>query len=165
MKCDFCSEPATVHITDMSQGKYRVLHLCGGCAEKEKNGELKQHLNVEHIVKKIIAAFAGELAGELAKLSCPYCGTKYMEFRAKGRLGCPADYEVFQKGLVPLLERIHGSAEHVGKCPRRRAATASPHAELIRLRRELRSAVESEDYEKAARLRDVIRAKETSHGS
>lgn len=163
MKCDFCSEAATVHITDMSSGKYRVLHLCGGCAEKEKNGDLTQQLNVENIVKGIIAAYAGELVGELAKLSCPYCGTKYMEFRAKGRLGCPADYEVFQKGLMPMLGRIHGSTEHKGKCPRRGSSAAGPKAELIRLRRELRDAVEREDYEQAAQLRDLIHAQEEPH--
>ena len=115
MKCEFCSEPATVHITDTSQGKCRELHLCGGCAKKEKAGELTEPPNVENVVKGIIAAFAGELVGELAKLECPYCGTKYMDFRSTGRLGCPADYDVFGKGLMPMIERIHGSTSHRGK--------------------------------------------------
>ena len=157
MKCEFCSEPATVHITDMSQGKYHVLHLCGKCAEKEDGGYHKLQWNVEQIVKSIIAASAGELTGELAKLTCPYCGTQYREFRAKGRLGCPADYEAFHKGLLPMLQRIHGSTEHKGKCPRR---VSGPQAELIRWRRELRAAIEQENFEEAARLRDLIRAKE-----
>ena len=162
MKCEFCSEPATVHITDMSQGKYNVLHLCGNCAEKEEGGHHKLQSNVEQIVKGIIAACAGESVGELGKLSCPYCGTQYVEFRAKGRLGCPADYEAFHKGLLPMLQRIHGSTEHKGKCPRR---IPGPQAELIGLRRELRAAVEHENFEEAARLRDLIRAKEVRHES
>ena len=165
MKCEFCSETATVHITDMSHGKYRVLHLCVACAEREKSGELKEQLNVGQIVKGIIAAYAGELVGELAKLACPYCGTRYMEFRSKGRLGCPADYEVFEKGILPMLQHIHGSTEHKGKCPRRGSNASGPKAELIRLRRELRSAVEQEDYEQAALLRDRIRAQERANES
>jgi protein arginine kinase activator len=165
MKCDFCSEKATVHITDKSSGKFRELHLCGDCAEKEKSGDLKKQLDVENIVKGIIAAYAGEVVGELAKLACPYCGTKYMEFRTKGRLGCPADYEVFQKGLMPMISRIHGSTEHRGKCPRRSSSAAGPKAELIRLRRQLRTAVEREDFEQAAELRDLIRAQEEAHES
>ncbi len=164
MKCDFCSEPATVHITDMSKGTHRVLHLCDGCAEQEKGGNLKAGSKIENIVKGIIAAFAGEMAGELAKLACPYCGTKFMEFRTKGRLGCPADYDVFDKGLMPLIERIHGSTVHRGKSPSRHASDSGPQAELIRLRRELRAAVDCEHYEDAARLRDLIRAKEGLHG-
>ena len=116
-------------------------------------------------MKGIIAACAPELVGELAKLACPYCGIKYMEFRAKGRLGCPMDYEAFHKGIVPMLHSIHGSTEHKGKCPRRGSSAASPQAELIRLRRELGSAIEREDYEEAARLRDRMRAKEKFHES
>ncbi len=165
MKCDFCSENASVHITDLSSGKYRVLHLCAGCAEKEKNGELKSQLNVEQFVKSIIAAYAGDQVGELAKLCCPYCGTKYMEFRAKGRLGCPADYEIFEKGLLPMLERIHGSTEHKGKSPQHGASVVGPKAEMIRLRRKLRAAVEREEFEIAAQLRDQIRAQEEAHES
>jgi len=165
MKCEFCAEPATVHITDMSKGKYRVLHLCGGCAEKGKQGELKEQHEVENIVKGIIAAFAGDLSGELAKLTCPYCGTKYMEFRSKGRLGCPADYDVFRKGLMPMIERIHGSTSHQGETPARHADASEPKGELIRLRRDLQKAVAREDYEEAARLRDLIRSKEgQQHG-
>ena len=164
MKCEFCSEPATVHITDMSKGTYRVLHLCDGCAEKEQSGELTPQSKIENIVKGIIVAFAGELVGELAKLACPYCGTKYMEFRTKGRLGCPADYDVFSKGLMPLIERIHGGVVHQGKSPGRHANVPGPQSELIRLRRELRAAVEREHYEEAARLRYLIRSKEGQHG-
>ena len=174
MKCKFCSEPATVHVTDMSKGKYQVLHLCEGCAEREKTGqfhaqksEAELELNPQQmeIVKGIIAAYAGELVGELARLACPYCGTKYMEFRAKGRLGCPADYDAFRKGLLPLIQRIHGSTEHKGKCPRRGSNAAGPQAEFIRLRRELRAAIDAEHFEEAARIRDLIRAKELPHGS
>lgn len=163
MKCDFCSEAATVHITDMSGGKLRELHLCGNCAEKEKSCDTKSQLSVEQFVKGIIAAYAGELAGELSKLTCPFCGTKYMEFRSKGRLGCAADYDLFRKGLWPILERIHGCTEHKGKAPVSKAGAAGPKAELIRLRRDLREAVAGEDYELAAALRDQIRAQEEAH--
>ncbi len=164
-KCDFCSEPATVHITDLSHGKHQVLHLCGSCADKERATHLKPQLKVEQIVKGIIAAYAGQSTGEMAELACPYCGTRYAEFRAAGRLGCPADYEAFRAGILPLLERIHGSTEHKGKCPRRRANATGLPAELIRLRRDLRAAVEREEYEAAVRLRDLIRRKEAEHES
>jgi protein arginine kinase activator len=145
----------------MSQGKYRVLHLCEKCAEQEEGGSHKTELNVEQMIQEIVLAAVGhELPRDLAKLTCPYCGTKYGEFHTLGQLGCPADYEAFHTGLLPLLQRIHGSTEHSGKCPRR---VSRPQAELIRLRRELRSAVELEDFEEAARLRDLIRAKEPRH--
>jgi protein arginine kinase activator len=106
---------------------------------------------------------------ELARLNCPTCGLKYMEFRADGRLGCPADYELFRAGLLPILQRIHRATCHVGKVPRRRAADPPPGppapgagraGELLALRQQLRRAVETEHYERAAQLRDLIRQKE-----
>ena len=99
---------------------------------------------------------------ELARLKCPDCGIQYMEFRHQGRLGCPADYEVFRAGLEPILEKIHRATRHVGKVPRYRVRDAARRRELTDLRRELRDAVKAERYEEAARLRDLIREKEAT---
>jgi protein arginine kinase activator len=88
-----------------------------------------------------------------------------MEFRAEGRLGCPNDYAVFRLGLEPLLERIHRAQRHVGKVPRRRAPNPALQAELLQLRRQLRTAVEAEAYEEASRLRDLLRQKEATDES
>jgi protein arginine kinase activator len=79
-----------------------------------------------------------------------------MEFRAGGRLGCPQDYSVFSKGLTSLLQRYHGATRHVGKRARRREGAS----ERLRLRTRLREAVSREDYEEAARLRDLLRPRD-----
>ena len=68
----------------------------------------------------------GQLTDELARLTCPACGIKYMEFRSEGRLGCPHDYQVFRTGLEPLLNKIHRADRHVGKRPRRPWTTRAP---------------------------------------
>jgi protein arginine kinase activator len=88
-----------------------------------------------------------------------------MEFRAQGRLGCPHDYNVFRIGLIPLLQRIHRSGRHVGKSPRHGAPSEGAQAELMELRRRLHAAVEAEEYEEAARLRDLLRKKEATDES
>ena len=110
-------------------------------------------LPLDAVVQSLIVANVGELVGELAELACPDCGMKFMEFRAGGRLGCPQDYAVFSKGLMPLLQRFHGATRHVGKTARRREGAV----ERLRLRTRLREAVGREDYEEAARLRDLLR--------
>jgi protein arginine kinase activator len=89
-------------------------------------------------------------------LTCPACGLKYAAFRADGRLGCPDDYDAFRPALEPLLERIHRGTRHGGKAPR----AAALRAELSELRGQLAAAVEAENYEDAAELRDRIRQKE-----
>jgi protein arginine kinase activator len=160
MKCQSCANPATVHITTIEKGGHKkIVHLCQGCAEKQELVK-QQELNLPAILQTLISQNVGQLSEELARLTCPECGIKFMEFRQQGRLGCPHDYSVFRAGIEPLLERIHRSVRHVGKSPRRGPTAPAEQAELIGLRRQLREAVESEAYEEAARLRDLLRKKE-----
>jgi protein arginine kinase activator len=162
MKCHDCSKKATVHLTDIVDGHKKEVHLCQDCAE-QRDLLQKQELNLPAILQTLIGQHLGQLTDELARLTCPACGIKYMEFRADGRLGCPHDYEVFRTGLQPLLERIHkGSTRHVGKMPTRGQPSASRLAELIDLRRRLHRAVDAEAYEEAAQIRDLLRQKEAA---
>ena len=89
-----------------------------------------------------------------AALRCPNCGVRLVDLRKTGRVGCANCYEVFRKQILPLLKRVHGSVVHEGFVP------VSPEAPvgLPRLREELRRAIEAEDFEQAARLRDRIGA-------
>jgi protein arginine kinase activator len=107
-------------------------------------------------VQGLIVAHVGELVGDLARRVCPLCGMKFMEFRIGGRLGCPNDYVAFNRGLLPLLRRSQdGVTRHVGKVPRRPPGEEA--ARSLKIRADLRVAVEREDYEEAARLRDLLR--------
>lgn len=164
MKCHYCSNPATVHLTDVVKKQKKELHLCQACAEQQQL--LKQNeLNLNAIVQTLLGQHVGPLPDELARLTCPHCGIKFMEFRADGRLGCPHDYTVFRGELEKLLDRIHRATRHVGKAPRRQPSDPAKLAEVVELRRQLREAVEAEAYEQAARLRDLIRQKDATDES
>jgi protein arginine kinase activator len=102
----------------------------------------------------------GQTAEELARLdqqSCPVCGITFYEFRSHGRLGCPYDYTSFEKQLDALILNIHGETTHVGKTPIRCASGGQRRTQLIRLRREMKEAIDAEKYERASELRDEIR--------
>lgn len=164
MKCQSCDARATVHLTGIVEGQKKELHLCQSCAEQQQLVKPKE-LNLQGILQTLIGQHLGQLTDELARLTCPECGIKYMEFRAEGRLGCPHDYQVFRSGLEPLLQRIHRAGRHVGKTPRHAQRNAVLERELGDLRKELRRAVDDEAYETAARLRDLIRHKEATDES
>jgi protein arginine kinase activator len=164
MKCQFCSNPATVHLTDVVKNQKKELHLCQSCAEA-KHLVHKQELNLPAILQSLIGQHLGPQTDELARLVCPACGIRYMEFRAQGRLGCPHDYTVFRSGLVTLLQRIHRAERHVGKRPRRPVVGPVRQAERMDIRRRLQQAVEAEAYEEAARLRDLLRQKDATDES
>lgn len=168
--CQFCGAPATVHLTDIVNKKKREMHLCEGCArEKDLIPEAASpQLNLPALLQLLMTQLAPAAGAEADpdevdpnSLTCPTCGLKYAQFRADGRLGCPDDYDEFLPVLVPILERVHRGLKHVGKAPavvrRRQAAT-----ELADLKAQLRDAVDREDYELAARLRDRIRGKEAA---
>jgi len=164
VKCQFCSNPATVHLTDIVANQKKELHLCQSCAEQQQLVK-HQEINLPAILQNLLGQHLGQQTDELARLTCPACGIKYMEFRAQGRLGCPHDYAVFRTGLEPLLQRIHRATRHAGKMPRRAGAAPERQAELVELRRRLQQAVDQEAYEEAARLRDLLRKKEATDES
>ena len=91
MRCQRCQKDASVHLTERIKGQRRELHLCQSCARKAGLSlpESPPNLALDAVVESLIVANVGELVGELAELTCPDCGIKFMEFRAGGRLGCP----------------------------------------------------------------------------
>ena len=159
-QCNRCGQPAKVTVTTIVNGQKHVTHLCQECSEKQQILKNQGELNLSVILQTMIGQHVGASSDELARLTCPACGIKYMEFKAEGRLGCPRDYKVFQKALEPLLLRIHRATRHVGKIPPHASRNAAVQAELMELRQKLGEAVEVEAYEEAARLRDLIREKE-----
>lgn len=124
---------------------------------------MKQHEPINNILAKFVQQQAGSGIKEAADRTCPKCGISFREFRAQGLLGCPHDYVAFSKHLTPLIERAHGAGgEHVGKRPRRAGGSAGKQSTLRQLHRKLSDAVEREDYEAAAKLRDQIKVLEAN---
>lgn len=157
MICEKCSKNhATVHVTEVVNGVKKEVHLCEECARSAGVG-IKFTFSVSDILGNLMDPKPGRPADKLTQLRCPQCGMTYSEFKAKARLGCANDYEVFKAGLIPLLEKIHQSTQHVGKTPQTADSQIRKENELVQLKRELDSLVRSENFEKAAEVRDRIR--------
>jgi protein arginine kinase activator len=152
-KCGRCSKPAVLHITELRHGEVQALHLCEACA-KDYLSSPKADLTEDAPLEA--SADSGEELDEIDQQVCPSCGISFKEFRAQGRLGCPHDYSAFEDELLPLLENIHGETEHCGKVPKRAPDSSQRQFRLIKLRSDLRTAVDEEHYEEAARIRDEI---------
>ncbi len=167
--CQFCGEPATVHLTDIVNKKKREMHLCEACARQQNliPSAPSPQLNLPALLQLLMNQFPspsdGSETDELdpSVLTCPTCGLKYAQFRADGRLGCPEDYEVFYPVIVPILERVHRGLQHKGKVPSS-VRNRRKLDEVSDLKTQLNDAITAEDYEEAARLRDRIRSKETA---
>jgi protein arginine kinase activator len=144
-----------VHLTDLIGGEKRERHLCADCAEAEGVVMKTQQPTLNEILNKFVMQQAG--VKELADLRCDQCGMTFVEFRSNGQLGCPNDYEAFGRALGPLIERSHENAtQHSGKVPGAATPDVRAKIDLVRLRRELKTAIDDEQYEAAANLRDEI---------
>lgn len=159
--CQFCTtNPATIHFTEIHDGKKRELHVCEECANEKGIGSGAQ---IPTMLVDLLEGVKRSASGN--EPSCPRCGITFSEFRTKGRFGCPNDYAVFAEALEPLLDKIHGAHQHTGRLPRgQRSVSTDLHDRLLRLRRALQESVQTENYEDAARLRDEIREVERSIG-
>lgn len=159
-KCDRCQNPATHHSVEIIKGQKIEKHLCDACAAEEGYSPATPHSSVNELLNKFIQSHSGTPTRR--DLVCEDCGLTFLQFRERSLLGCPGCYAAFEKALDPLLERAQeGGTHHLGKVPRRAGAGEQRQAQLLRMRKRLSEAVNREDYELAARLRDDINQIET----
>ncbi|MEA3306151.1 MAG: UvrB/UvrC motif-containing protein [Candidatus Omnitrophota bacterium] len=158
MLCDICGKnEATVHFTEIINDRITKLHLCEGCA-KHKGEEMEEHFGLADLLAGLADLGAPVEAVKDKKLKCPSCGLTYSDFKKIGKMGCGRCYDTFKIYLVPLLKRIHGSDTHAGKAPRKKRKTEKrKKTSAEELKRQLKRAVELEEFEEAARLRDEIK--------
>ncbi len=165
MLCDNCgNNEAEVKLTQIVDNEMITLHLCPACAA-EKGVEAAAGQSPPLTGFLAVQMGQGALSDDESAIvgPCTYCHTTVEDFRRTGRLGCPHCYSVYETQLRAILRRIHGSTHHLGKVyvPPASAA-ADKNARLAGLRRKLQRAVEAEDFERAAVIRDQIRELETA---
>jgi protein arginine kinase activator len=164
MLCDRCGErEAVIHLTQIKDNAVTTAHLCKQCASEEG-------VQVDGPAAQLpLSGFLGSTGAIGAVLAegedlgtCSFCGASLKDFRETGRLGCAYCYAEFETQIRELLRRIHGASMHVG---RPYLGAVPPEGEdapkvLAGLRERLKRAVEAENFELAAELRDRIRGLE-----
>jgi len=169
MKCQKCNKPATQHIVILTGPAAQELHLCAEHAREYLTQPAVPGASVGSLVsalskglpKQMSLNKAAEELRELDQQTCPICGISFHDFRSRGYLGCPHDYDFFNKQIDAFILNIHGAHEHTGKVPVRKPGNIQERMLLIKFRRDLDDAVQYEDYERASKLRDKIKEIET----
>jgi protein arginine kinase activator len=158
MQCDICGKKkATVHLTEIVDEQMSEMHLCEECA-REKSNQMEQQFGLADLLAGLGDFGKQAKESEKVNLVCSNCGMSYDDFRKFGRLGCSQCYESFKGHLSTLLKKIHGANQHVGKTPMKIPQGDKRKIEdLHDLKAALLHAIQIEDFEKAAHLRDKIR--------
>jgi protein arginine kinase activator len=165
MLCDNCKErDAVINLTQVEHDTKVTLHLCEQCAQQKgvETGATVLKSPLGGFLASLGKGPANVLPSPADGLRCAACDSTLKDFRESGRLGCAQCYQSFETHLRDLLRRLHGSSQHVGEryvLPGG-AGAADPRLELLDLKEQLRRAVDSENFELAAELRDRIRVLE-----
>lgn len=162
VRCDECgSDNACYTVSVMMGGEVTQRHLCPDCMAK-----MNMNLSAGNVAK-MLSAILGALTGHEEKSApdvppeedvvCERCGTALSGFVKSGKLGCPMCYKAFAERLTPMLQQIHGRVQHAGRKPTQDPAAQMHRKQVEDLNRQLEMAVQVEDYESAAMIRDQLR--------
>lgn len=180
MLCDRCQKrDAKILYTEIINGAKKEQHLCEECATDYTSFQMeKPILNSELTLGDLLSTLLDSYTGvdkkkrgkENSVLSCTGCGTTYDEFIQKGRFGCADCYHSFAGQLGKTFRGIQGAEVHTGKRPKGYVTapqdkTMKDFSEEEKLSLKLQEAIEKEEFEEAARLRDLIKQmkEETNH--
>lgn len=157
MLCQKCKiNHANVRIIKNANGDVQEFFLCQPCAQNE-GLDIHKQLNSDFFQDPFFNLLAPEPG---SALSCPECKTSYYEFKKTGKFGCASCAEAFEKQLPSFIKNIQGATEHTGKFPRRFGGKPAAEKKIENLKKELTKAIMEENYERAAEIRDEIKALE-----
>lgn len=149
MLCEKCGKrEATVKYTQIINGRKSSLNICSACAAQES------------IFDNFGSLLSFRERNETDMAVCPCCNMRLSELLRSGRIGCGECYNTFRPHVEALLKKIHGTSRHIQLEEKEEAKPQAKKSEVVLLRDKLKEAVEKEDFEEAARLRDLIREKE-----
>ncbi|MDZ7266031.1 MAG: UvrB/UvrC motif-containing protein [candidate division KSB1 bacterium] len=165
MTCQSChNAKATVRLRQIVNGKQSEIYLCQACAQQQ--GLPDAAVNLPDFFGKVVNSILGQAPAKGSHRKsrgkntlhgrCLQCGLTRAEFDAGGLLGCAACYTAFEPLLKVLLRNIHGRNRHTGRRPRPHKPPAGKN--VAALRQELERAIGEQKFERAAELRDAIRA-------
>lgn len=166
MKCQKCgANNANTHIKTIVNGEFKEYDLCSECAKQM--GYTNVFGDIENEFSNFLGSFFGNvLPARTQATRCEFCGSSYLDIAKSGHVGCANCYSVFGDQLLPSIRRIHGNTAHCGKnSGKAEKQSVKPQEEtkeqkLERLKSELDKAVQEQNFEHAAELRDKIKEME-----
>ena len=162
MICQNCGKnEATTHLKRIINGEKAETHLCAQCASTLGYGSIFSGFGFNF--GDIFTGFFGDMP--VSRLSnrvirCEKCGCSFDDIVKSGKIGCADCYSTFYDKLLPSIQRIHGKTEHQGKFPFGAGEEVRHAHRLSELKAEINRAIDEQNFERAAQIRDEIRAME-----
>ena len=162
MLCQHCKKnEATTHVKTMINGKFTEYRLCPECAHELGYDNMFSDFNTD-FGGLLSSFFSNALPAISGAAHCKNCGSTLNDIKRTGKVGCANCYDTFFSELMPTIRGIHGNTEHKGKRPDAIEYTVNAEKsestdKVAALKAELKQAIEDENFERAAQLRDEIK--------
>ncbi len=154
IQCNICDKPATVHLTQIVNGKVHKIDLCEACA-KEKGVTDPNGFSLADLLAGNVE---GTVMGDAPHMMvCENCGFTPDDYKKLGRLGCSSCYDSLHAMIKPMLAHMHKGVTHIGKIPRNTLDRAAIKRQIDQLQSQMMDAIRDERYEDAAEMRDEIK--------
>ena len=164
MLCQKCNKrEAVIHVKQSVNGKKTEMMLCRECAELDGVSPFFG-MGTDELFSGFFSdsVFGGSSIHEPKK--CKNCGMSGAELAKNGRVGCAKCYDVFEQELSKIIYGIHGNAVHTGSVPGNRAKQLEKQKRIDELKKEQQIAINDQNYERAAQIRDKIKQIESEEG-
>jgi protein arginine kinase activator len=166
MKCQKCgANNANTHIKTVINGEFKEYDLCSECAKKM--GYTNVFGDFESDFSSLLGSFFGNvLPARTQATRCEFCGSSYSDIAKSGHVGCANCYQIFGEQLLPSIRRMHGNTTHCGKNSGSaqkqigKPAEETKEQKIEKMKAELEKAVQEQNFEYAAELRDKIKEME-----
>lgn len=158
MQCEICNKKdAVVHFKHVADGEMRELNICEDCAAKNGLSIQPPDLLTDFLMGK---GKKPTMEGKQEKPArkCGSCGMGDVDFQKISRFGCSDCYDVFEAEVEDVAKSFQKGNRHIGRFPK----AMSSEEDMARLRGMLDEAVALQNFEEAARIRDVINSFEPS---
>ncbi|MGE9294939.1 MAG: UvrB/UvrC motif-containing protein [Puniceicoccales bacterium] len=161
--CSNCQKPATIHLTQIINNQIKKLDFCEGCPHQQGVTD-PAGFSLAELLAQSEQSFAQSGQPD-SEHTCPACGFTPGDFKKSGRFGCPECYDSLDEFIEPMLEKMHRGTRHNGKLPAGMISRVRMKARIQQVQHELQAAINREQYENAAELRDELKALQTAFDS
>lgn len=163
MKCDRCTQDASIEITVTAGMKEFTMNLCHSCYMKILQEQMG--LFVQNGQPKLFDDVLSELLGGVMSeefdqvddsIKCTGCGYSMKDIIKKGKFGCEQCYSSFYEEVKKILQSTHSATQHHGLVPQDYREVMDLEKEISSQKAALEAVIFTEEYEKAATIRDEL---------
>lgn len=160
MICDVCKKnQADISVEQVVDKRVKHLFLCRDCARKMGFEMFSENIDIS--VTNLFNKYSTEKQkAEQPSVCCPYCGIKLSDIKAKRKIGCPNCFLYFQQEIFSILKKVKTDLRYTGQLQSCAAKEFTERLTVNELKQKLQNALNAEEYEQAALLRDELKALE-----